>query len=110
VDDSLLIYDQRKTNIDETLACSLFQSLITFSRHNEKRNAYRLLVGKPDGRRLLGRPRHLKVANIKMDLGETGLSRMDWIGLAQNKKWRALVNVKQTCGFHKMLGNYQVAT
>jgi hypothetical protein len=57
----------------------------------EKRNVYRLLVGK--GKRPLGRPRRRWIDNIKMDLLETGLSVMDWIGLAQNRyRWRALVN------------------
>jgi hypothetical protein len=56
----------------------------------EKRNAYRILVGKPDGKRPLGRPRRRWVDNIKMDLREIG---MDWIDLAQNRdQWRALVN------------------
>jgi hypothetical protein len=60
----------------------------------EKRNAYRLLVGKPEGKRPLGRPRHRWVDNIKMDLLEIGWSGVDWIGLAQDRdKWRALVNV-----------------
>jgi hypothetical protein len=59
----------------------------------EKRNAYRLLVGKPEGKRLLGRSRRRWVDNIKMDLLEIGWSGVDWIGLAQDRdKWRALVN------------------
>jgi hypothetical protein len=58
----------------------------------EKRNTYRLLVGKPEGKRLLGRPRCRWVDN-KMDLGEIGWGGVDWIGLAQDRdKWRALVN------------------
>jgi hypothetical protein len=63
------------------------------ARMGEKRNAYRLLVGKPEGKRKLGRPRHRWVDNIRMDLGEGGLSDVDWIGLAQARnRWRALVN------------------
>jgi hypothetical protein len=59
----------------------------------KKRNAYRLLVGKPEGRDSLGRPRRRWVDNIKMDLLETGWVGVDWIGLAQDRdKWRALVN------------------
>jgi hypothetical protein len=59
----------------------------------EKRNGYRLLVGKPEGKRLLGRPRRRWMDNIKMDLLEVGLSVVDWIGLAQDRyRWRALVN------------------
>jgi hypothetical protein len=58
----------------------------------EKRNAYRLLVGKPEGRRPLGRPRRRWLVNIRMDLVEVGWSD-DWIGLAQNRgRWGALVN------------------
>jgi hypothetical protein len=51
----------------------------------EKRNVYRLLVGKPVGKRLLGRPRRRWIDNIKMDLLEIGLSVVDWIGLAQDR-------------------------
>jgi hypothetical protein len=59
----------------------------------EKRNAYRLLVGKPLGKRPLGRPRRRWVDNIRMDLGEVGWGDRDYIGLAQNRsRWRALVN------------------
>jgi hypothetical protein len=57
-----------------------------------KRNAYRLLVGKPEGKRPLGRPRRRWVDNIGTDLGEVGWGD-DWIGLAQDKnRWSALVN------------------
>jgi hypothetical protein len=59
----------------------------------EKRNAYRLLVGKPEGRRPLGRPTRMWLDNIRMDLVEVGLSDVDWICLAQDRgRWRALVN------------------
>jgi hypothetical protein len=59
----------------------------------EKRNMYRLLVGKPDGNRPLGRPRCRWMDNIKMDLLEIGLNVVDWIGLVQNRySWRSLVN------------------
>jgi sugar phosphate isomerase/epimerase len=59
----------------------------------EKRNAYRLLVGKPEGRRPLGRPRRRWLDNIRMDLVEVGWSDVDWIGLAQDRgRWRTLVN------------------
>jgi hypothetical protein len=59
----------------------------------EKINAYRLLMGKPEGKTSLGRPRRRWVDNIKMDLIETGWSGVDWIGLAQDRdKWRAFVN------------------
>jgi hypothetical protein len=59
----------------------------------EKRNAYRVLVGRPEGKKLLGRPRRRWVDNIKTDLREIGWDGMDWIDLAQNRnQWRALVN------------------
>jgi hypothetical protein len=59
----------------------------------EKRNAYRILVEGPEGKRPLGRPRRRWVDNIKMDLRETGCDGMDWIELAQDRdQWRALVN------------------
>jgi hypothetical protein len=53
----------------------------------------RLLVGKPEGKRPLGRPRRRWVDNISMYLGEVGWGDVDWIGLAQDRnRWRALVN------------------
>jgi hypothetical protein len=55
------------------------------ARMGEKRNAYRLLMGKPEGRRPLRRPRSRWVDNIRMDLGEMGWGDVDWIGLAQDK-------------------------
>jgi hypothetical protein len=62
----------------------------------EKRNAYGTLVGKSEGKRPLGTPRHKWVANKKMDLRETGWDGMDWIDLAQDRdQWRALVNTVQ---------------
>jgi hypothetical protein len=59
----------------------------------EKRNVYRLLVGKPEGKRPLGRPRRRWIDNIKMDLLAIGLSVVDWISSVQDRhRWRALVN------------------
>jgi hypothetical protein len=64
------------------------------SPNGEKRNAYRLFVGKPEGKRPLGRPRRRWVDNIKMELLEIGWGFVNWIGLAQDRdKWRVLVNV-----------------
>jgi hypothetical protein len=63
------------------------------ARMGEKRKVYRLLVGKPEGKRPLERPRRRWIDNIKMDLLEIGLGVVDWIGLAQDRyRWRALVN------------------
>ena len=59
----------------------------------EEREAYRVLVGKPVGKRPLGRPRRRWVDNIRMDLQEMGCGHVDWIGLAQDRDgWRKLVN------------------
>ena len=55
----------------------------------EERGAYRVLVGKPEGKRLLGRPRRRCVDNIRMDLREVGCRYGDWIGLGQDRDgWR----------------------
>jgi hypothetical protein len=63
-------------------------------RMGEKSNAYRILAGKPEGKRPLGRPRRRWVDNIKMDLRKRGLNGMGWIDLAQDRdQWRALVNM-----------------
>jgi hypothetical protein len=62
------------------------------ARMGEKRNAHRILVGMPERKRPLGRPRHRWVDNIKMDLREIGWDGIDCIDLAQNRdQWRALV-------------------
>jgi hypothetical protein len=59
----------------------------------KKRNASRLLVGKPEGTKPLGRLRHWWENNIEMDLGEIGWGGAVWVGLAQDSDmWRALVN------------------
>jgi hypothetical protein len=63
------------------------------ARMRKKRNAYKILVGKPEEKTLQGRPRRRWVDNIKMDLREIGWVVMDWIDLAQDKdQWRALLN------------------
>jgi hypothetical protein len=63
------------------------------ARMGGKRNPYRLLVVKPEGKRPLGRSRRRWVDNIRMDLGEVVLGDVDWIGLAHDRnRWRALVN------------------
>jgi hypothetical protein len=72
----------------------------------EKRNAYRILVGKPEGKRLLGRPRRRWVDNIKMDLREVGWDGVDCIDVAQNRdQWTALVNTVMN-----LLGGGRLAT
>ena len=63
------------------------------ARMGEERDVYRVLVGKPEGKRPLGRPRRRWEDNIKMGLQEIGCGVMDWIELAQDRdRWRALVN------------------
>ena len=63
----------------------------------EGRGIYRVVVGKPEGKRPLGRPKHRWEDNIKIDLQEEGCGGMDWIELAQDRdRWRALVNAALT--------------
>jgi hypothetical protein len=58
-----------------------------------ERNAYNLMVGKPEGKRPLGTPRRRLLDYLRMDLVEVGCGDVDWIGLAQDRnRWRALVN------------------
>jgi hypothetical protein len=65
----------------------------TCGTNGEKRNVCRLLVGKQEVKRPLGRPRRRWIDNIKMDLLEIGVNVVDWIGLAQHRyRWRAVVN------------------
>jgi len=63
------------------------------ARMGEERGAYRFLVGKPEGKRAVGRPRRRWVDNIRMDLQEVGCGYVGWIGLAQDRdSWRTLVS------------------
>jgi hypothetical protein len=59
----------------------------------EERKVYKVLVGKPEGKRPLGRPRHRWEDGIRMDLGEIGLGAVDWIRLSPDRdRWRAVVS------------------
>jgi hypothetical protein len=78
----------------------------------ERRGVYGVLVGKPEGKRPLGRPRRRWEDNIKMDLQEVGCGGMDWIELAQDRdRWRAVVNavmkvaVSQLPSYHTVPSN-----
>ena len=63
------------------------------ARMGEERVLYRVLMGKPEGRRPLGRPRPRWLDNIRLDMQEVGCGYMDWIGLAQDRdRWRTLVS------------------
>ncbi|KAJ4449403.1 hypothetical protein ANN_00802 [Periplaneta americana] len=83
------------------------------ARMGESRNAYRVLVGRPEGKRPLGRPRRRWEDNIKLDLREVGYDDRDWINLAQNRnRWRAYVraamnlrlNIPNNAEAHSMTG------
>jgi hypothetical protein len=77
------------------------------STNGETRNAYRILVGKPEGKRPLGRPRRRWVDTIRMDLGEIGWEGRDWIELAQDRdQCRVLVNTVMNLGFLKIAGSF----
>ena len=63
------------------------------ARMGEERGVYRVLVGKLEGKRPLGRPRRRWVDNIRTELQEVGCGHMDWIGMAQDRdRWRTLVS------------------
>jgi hypothetical protein len=69
------------------------------ARIGEERGVYRVLVGKPQGKRQLGRPWRRWVDNIRMDLQKVGCGYMDWIGLAQDRdRWRKLVSAVMNLG------------
>jgi len=69
------------------------------ARVGERRGVYRVLVGKPEGKRPLGRPRLRWEDNMEMELQERGCGGMDWIELAQDRdRWRALANAVMNLG------------
>jgi len=73
----------------------------------EVRVVYRVLVGKPEGRRPLGRPRRRWADNIRTDLQEVGCGYMDWIGLAQDRdRWRTLVSAVMNLRVPLNVGNF----
>jgi len=73
----------------------------------EERGVYRFLVGKPEGKRPLGRPRRRWVDNIRTDLQELRCGYMDWIGLAQDRdRWRTLVSAVMNLRVPRNAGNF----
>jgi hypothetical protein len=93
------VYSSPSTHIIRIIKSRKMRWTGHVAQMGEKRNVYRLLVRKPEGKRPLGRPRRRWVDNIQMDLLEIGWSSADWIGLAQDRdKWRALGNVIMNLG------------
>jgi len=83
----------RSTDKKEHLDFIYVQCYADVARMGKERGVYRVLVGKPEGKRPLGRPRRRWVDNIRMELQEVGCRYMDWIGLAQDRdRWRTLVS------------------
>jgi hypothetical protein len=73
----------------------------------EERGVYRMLMGRPEGKRPLGRPRRRWEDNIKMDVQEVGGGRGDWMGLGQDRdRWRALVSTVKNLRVQKNAGNF----
>jgi hypothetical protein len=73
----------------------------------QEKGVYMVLVGKPEGKKPLRRPRHRWEDNIRMDLQEVGCGGVDWIGLAQNReRWRELVNAVMNLRVHLNEGNF----
>jgi len=80
-------------NISRVIKWRRMRWAVHVARMGEERGVYRVLVGKPEGKSTLGRPRRRWVDNIRMDLQEVGCGYMDWIGLAQERdRWRTVVS------------------
>jgi len=80
-------------NIEQVIKSRRMRWVGHVARMGEERGMYRVLVGKPEGKRPLGRPRRRWVDNIRMDFQEVGCGYLDWIGLAQDRdRWRTLVS------------------
>ena len=87
-----MLHEKYKAILQVRISFSFLFSL-SYNSLNEEREVYRVLVGKPEGRRPLGRPRRRWVDNIGMDVQEVGCRYVDWIGLAQDRdRWRTLVS------------------
>jgi hypothetical protein len=80
-------------NIVKVIKSRRMRWAVHVARMEEGRGVYRVLIGRPEGKRPLGRPRRMWEDNIKMDLKETGIDGANWIQLAQDRvQWRASVN------------------
>jgi hypothetical protein len=80
-------------NTVRVIKSRIMRCVVHVARMGERKSVYRVLVGKPEGKRPLGIPRHRWEDNIKMDLQDVGCGGVDWIELAQGRNsWRALVN------------------
>jgi hypothetical protein len=76
----------------------------------EGRRVYRVLIGRPEGKRPLGRPRHRWENNMKMDLREIGIDGANWIQLAQDQvQWQACVNTVMNFRFHQKAGCFLIS-
>ena len=84
---------EKNRSFSTTVYIKLMRWAGHMARMCEERGVYRVLVGKQEGRRPLGRPRRKCVDNIRMDLQEVGCGYMDWIGLGKYRdRWRTLVS------------------
>jgi hypothetical protein len=89
-----------KTNILRVIKSRRVRWAGHVARMGEERGVYRVLVGRPKGKRPLGKPRRMWEDNIKMDLREIGIDGTNWIQLAQDRvQWRAFVNTVMNLRF-----------
>jgi hypothetical protein len=89
------------------IKCRSMRWAVHVARMGEKRNAHRILVGKPEGKRPHGRPRRTWVDNVKKYLRKIRWNGMDWIDQAQDRdQWRALVNTVMNPRVFKMLEKF----
>jgi hypothetical protein len=92
-------------NIFRVIKSRSLRWVVHVDRMENRRGVYRVLVGKPEGKRPLGRPRRRWENNIKLDLTEVGIDGANWIRLAQDwVRWRVFVNTVMNLGFRKNAG------